>query len=425
MSEQISPPENAGPANPEGQTTQRDGPAGDTPQADRPSDGHGADSGHTGFAHISITQLTIAVLVIIFLWQWLDGHLAISDMQRQLAEKIAEMDGNSKANQVLLAQNQDQVRELSAKVATMESSYAESKNQRAALENLYNNLSANSDEAALAEVEQMLLIASQQLQLSANVRAALIAMQTADSRLQRLNRPAFNGLRQAINNDMDKLRALHEADITGINLQINSLISAVDSMPLAYQQQVPANEAVAQTVPPKTETVWKKLLHDVWGELKQLVRIENTDKAEIPLLPPNQEFFLRENLKLSLLSARLALLSRDEVSYRQGLKTAQRWTARYFDAKSGVNRHVSDELKKLAASDISITIPDISDSLRAVRNYLLLRENEPKARFEARPNEPKARFEARPNEPNKTFKGRPSQTATSPASGSKVPKAAQ
>ncbi|HUW77114.1 MAG TPA: hypothetical protein VMV70_10565, partial [Gallionella sp.] len=169
MSEQITPPENTGPANPEGQAAQHDAPA--------------------GFAHISITQLTIAVLVIIFLWQWLDGHLAISDMQRQLAEKIAEMDGNSKANQVLLAQNQDQVRELSAKVATMESSYAESKNQRAALENLYNNLSANSDEAALAEVEQMLLIASQQLQLSANVRAALIAMQTADSRLQRLNRP--------------------------------------------------------------------------------------------------------------------------------------------------------------------------------------------------------------------------------------------
>lgn len=405
MSEQISPPENTGPANPEGQATQHDAPA--------------------GFAHISITQLTIAVLVIIFLWQWLDGHLAISDMQRQLAEKIAEMDGNSKANQVLLAQNQDQVRELSAKVATMESSYAESKNQRAALENLYNNLSANSDEAALAEVEQMLLIASQQLQLSANVRAALIAMQTADSRLQRLNRPAFNRLRQTINNDMDKLRALHEADITGINLQINSLISAVDSMPLAYQQQVPANEAVAQTAPPKDETAWKKLLHDVWGELKQLVRIENTDKAEIPLLPPNQEFFLRENLKLNLLSARLALLSRDEVSYRQGLKTAQRWVARYFDAKSSVNRHVSDELKKLAASDISIEIPDISDSLQAVRNYLLIRENEPKARFEARPNEPKARFEVRPNEPKKRLKGRPNQAGASTASGPKVQKAAQ
>lgn len=389
MSEQIPQPGNTGP--------DITIPANSAlPDQARPP--HNA-SARDGFAHISITQLTLAVLVIIFLWQWLDGHRAISDMQQQLAKKIAEMDGNSKANQVLLAQDQDQVRELSAKVATMESRYAESQNQRVALENLYNNLSANSDEAALAEVEQMLMIASQQLQLSANVRAALIAMQTADSRLHRMNRPAFSGLRQTINNDMDKLRGLHEADITGINLQINNLISAVDSMPLAYQQQLPANQSVAQVAPPKDETTWQKLLREIWNELKQLVRIENTDKAEIPLLPPDQEFFLRENLKLSLLSARLALLSRDEVSFRQGLKTAQLWTARYFDAKSSVSRHVSDGLKKLAASDISIELPDISDSLQAVRNYRLTRENEPRASFEVRPNQPKAGSGKRPKVP--------------------------
>jgi uroporphyrin-3 C-methyltransferase len=364
-----------------------------------------------GFGHISITQLTMALLVIVFLWQWLDGHRAISDMQQQLAKKIAEMDGNSKATQMLLAQDQDQVRELSAKVATMESRYAESQNQRVALENLYNNLSANSDEAALAEVEQMLLIASQQLQLSANVRAALIAMQTADSRLQRMNRPAFSGLRQAINSDMDKLRALHEADITGINLQLNNLISAVDSMPLAYQQQLPSNEAAAQPALPAAGTTWQKLLHDIWNELKQLVRIENTDKAEIPLLPPNQEFFLRENLKLNLLSARLALLSRDEVSFRLGLKTAQRWIARYFDAKSSVNKHVSEVLKKLAASDISIEMPDISDSLQAVRNYRQMRENEP-AGFAGR---------SIPRSANKVI--RPKASGTEPAKRPKLPKA--
>jgi uroporphyrin-3 C-methyltransferase len=325
------------------------------------------------FSRLSITQLTLAVLVIIFLWQWLDGHRAISDMQQQLAEKIAEMDGSSKANQMLLAQSQDQVRDLFGKVATLESRYAESQNQRAALETLYNDLSVSRDESALAEVEQMLLIAAQQLQLSANVKAALIAMQSADARLQRMDRPAFNGLRKAISQDMDKLRALPSVDITGINLQLNNLIAAVDQMPLAYQQRA-ANVVVAQAVPPKDETAWQKLLREIWQEVKQLVRIENTGKNEIPLLPPNQEFFLRENLKLRLLSARLALLSRDEDSYRQELKTAQLWTARYFDAKSNGGMRMQDELKKLAASDISIELPDISTSLQAVRNYRLTRE---------------------------------------------------
>ena len=414
MSEQISQPENTGPdANmpaksappdqtpPPQKTPAQDAPAGGTPPDARSSSGHGA-----GFAHISLTQLTLAVLVAIFMWQWLDGHRAISDMQQQLAKKIAEMDGNSKATQMLLSQDQDQVRDLSAKVATMESRYAESQNQRVALENLYNNLSANSDEAALAEVEQMLLIAAQQLQLSANVRAALIAMQTADSRLQHLNRPAFSGLRQAINNDMDKLRALHEVDITGINLQLNNLIAIVDRMPLAYQQQLAANEVPAQSAPPKHEKTWKRLLREIWNELKQLVRIENTGKAEIPLLPPNQEFFLRENLKLSLLSARLALLSRDEVSFRQGLKTAQLWTARYFDAKSSESKRMSEGLKKLAASDISIELPDISDSLQAVRNYRLTRENGGRASFEVRPKVPKAAVK-RPSPPKAGMEKRP------------------
>lgn len=366
------------------------------------------------FAHISITQLTLVVLVMIFLWQWLDGHRAIGDMQQQLAKKIAEMDGSNKANQMLLAQGQDQVRELFAKVATLESHYAESQNQRVALETLYNDLSVHRDETVLAEVEQMLLIAAQQLQLSSNVRAALIAMQSADARLQRMNRPAFNGLRQAISHDMDKLRALHDVDITGINLQLNDLIAVVDQMPLAYQQRAAdekllsghPNEAVVQAVPPENETSWQKLLREIWQEVRQLVRIENTGKAEIPLLPPNQEFFLRENLKLSLLSARLALLSRDEDSFRQGLKTAQLWTARYFDGKSGEARQMSDGLKKLAVSDISIELPDISPSLQAVRNYRLTRDNEPRAGLEVRPSGPKAGSAIRPKAPKSGPEGR-------------------
>jgi uroporphyrin-3 C-methyltransferase len=345
------------------------------------------------FARLTLTQLTLAVLVVIFLWQWLDGHRAISDMQQQLAKKIADMDGSSKANQMLLSQSQEQVRELFAKVTTLETRYAESQNQRAALEALYKDLSISRDETALAEVEQMLLIAAQQLQLSANVKAALIAMQSADARLQRMNRPAFNGLRKAISQDMDKLRVLPAVDVTGINIQINSLIAAVDQMPLTYQQRAAdeklfsgrPNEVSAPSVPPKSgamqpdETVWQKLLREIWQEVKQLVRIENTGKPEIPLLPPNQEFFLRENLKLHLQSARLALLSRDQDSFRLELQTAQGWTTRYFDNKANESIRVLDGLKKLAVSDIRIELPDISTSLQAVRNYRLTREHEPKA----------------------------------------------
>ncbi|OGS96189.1 MAG: hypothetical protein A3H31_09240 [Gallionellales bacterium RIFCSPLOWO2_02_FULL_57_47] len=381
MSEQTPQPENIEPVNIEPETPALSG---------QPRPAH--KTGMTGaLSHISITQMTLAVLAVIFLWQWQAGHRAISDMQQQLAKKIAEMDGGSKANQILLTQSQDQVRELSAKVAMLETRYAEAQNQRAALEALYADMSVSRDESALAEVEQMLLIAAQQLQLSANVKVAMIAMQSADALLQRMNRPAFNGLRKTISQDIDKLRALPSVDIAGVNYQLDNLMASVDKLPLAYQQRA-APQAAAQTATSKDETIWQRLLREVGQEMMQLVRIENTGKAEIPLLPPDQEFFLRENLKLRLMSARLALMSHDEESFRQELKTAQLWTARYFDGKSNEGMRMLSGLKKLASSSIRIELPDISPSLQAVRNYRLTREIEPKASFEARPNDPRPRM---------------------------------
>ena len=323
---------------------------------------------------MNLTQMTLVVLVAIFIWQWLDGHRAISEMRDELAAKIAEMDGAAKANAILIAKNQDEVRAMSVKVATLETYYTQAENQRAALEALYNNLSISRDETALADVEQLLLIAGQQLQLSGNVKAALIAMESADARLQRMDRPAFDGLRKSIGRDLDKLRALPKVDVSGINLKINGLLLAVDDLPLVDRHRPSENEVAKAAPPVANEPTWQKMLHAVWLEVKQLVRIENTGLTQIVLLPPKQEFFLRENLKMRLVSARLALLSRDQESFRQEIKTAQQWTARYFDVKSPEGRRLMDELKSLASSSISIDLPDISASLRAVRSYRLTHE---------------------------------------------------
>lgn len=367
MNDQITPPENAVPETPAHTAS---------PPAPRITF---ADM----FARLNLTQLSLAVLVVVFLWQWLAGHRAISDMQQQLAKKIAEIDWSSRANQILLAQSQDQVRELSSKVTTLETRNAEAQNQRAALEALYADMSASRDEAALAEVEQMLLIAAQQLQLSANVKIAMIAMQSADARLQRMSRPSFNGLRKTLGHDIDKLRALPYVDITGLNSQLEALMSSVNELPLPYQQR-PSTVVIAQSAAAKDETGWQKLRREIWHEIQQMVRIENTGQAEIPLLPPSQEFFLRENLKLRLLAARLALMSRDEENFRQELKTAQLWTARHFDGKSNEVTRMLSSLRKLSVANIRVELPDISPSLQAVRSYRLTRDNEPKTSFSSR-----------------------------------------
>jgi uroporphyrin-3 C-methyltransferase len=320
-------------------------------------------------SRVTLTQLTLLLLVVIFVWQWLEAHSQLNQTQQEVARRLSEVEAANKTNQLQVAQSQELVRELGGKLSLVESKYAETQNQRAALETLYQEMSSSRDQTALAEVEQMLLIAGQQLQLSANVKAALIAMQQAESRLQR---PVFDTLRKRIGLDIDKLRALPNIDVPAINLRLDGVIGAVDSLPLAQDAHILPKQSA--TVVDPAENAWKRFWREVWQEARYLVRIENTERQEMPLLSPTQSFFLRENLKLRLLSARMALLTRDEVSFRRDLKTSQEWLKRYFDVKSNESAQALGALQKLAASNIVIDLPDLSGSLEAVRNYRVSHE---------------------------------------------------
>lgn len=344
---------------------------GDTPISSSPPPVHKNPLAQA-ISHLNLTQLTLAVLAVIFLWQWLDGKQQLNQIQLTLAQRLAEVDGSNKANQTLTLQSQELVRELGGKLSVLESKYAETQSQRTALETLYQDLSSSRDQMVLAEAEQLLLIAGQQLQLAGNVKAALIAMQQADSRLQRLDRAALSGLRRAINNDMEKLRALPDADVSGINARLDNLISIVGNLPLIQDMRTVNSE----TIPAGTATdgTFKKLLHEIWQEAKGLVRIENIHQNELPLLSPTQSFFLRENLKLRLLSARLALLTRDETSFRHDIKTSQEWVKLYFDTRNDKGSQAINILQKLNSSNIKIDLPDVSGSLEAVRHYRASRE---------------------------------------------------
>lgn len=322
------------------------------------------------FSRVTLTHLTLLLLIAAFVWQWLDANSQLNTTQRQVARRLSEVETASKANQLLLEQNQERIREFGGKLSLLETQFAEMKNQRAALESLYQELSSSREQIALAEVEQMLLIAGQQLQLSGNVRAALIAMQQARSRLKQ---PVFTSLRKRLDLDIDKLRALPNIDVHAINRQLDGVIDKVDTLVLVQDARVEPQKAVDAAVDP-AEGTWKRFLRELWQETRHIVHVENTEKPELPLLSPTQTFFLRENLKLRLLSARMALLARDEVSFRRDLKTSQEWLKRYFDLKSETSIQALVALQKLAASSIIVEMPDISGSLDAVRNYRVSHE---------------------------------------------------
>ena len=344
-----------------------------------PTQGVAADAGSpvSGKTNrLRVFAVALGVLAAIVAGLWLDTRGRIGATQDELAKRLRDIESETREARTLGRQSQEAVREALAKLSALETKVAESQNQQLALETLYQELSRNRDEWQLAEIEQVLAIAQQQLQLSGNVRAALLALQLAESRLSRVDRPQFLPVRRALTRDIDRLKSLPALDVPGLSLAIDRLIASVDAMPLAFDERVdragPAK--AAKPVPPPEENFFSRLGGEVWRELRQLVVVRKVEAPEPPLLPPQQAWFLRENLKLRLLNARLALLTRDEAGYREDLRVAEGWIRRYFDARAKSSQGALAQLKQLSAASISFEPPSIVDSLEAVRGFKSRRE---------------------------------------------------
>jgi uroporphyrin-III C-methyltransferase len=310
------------------------------------------------------------IALALSLWQWWDNRQQYTSLQQELARRLSEADGTLKQNSLVAEQANDTAREAQSKVATLESKLADSQNQQVALEAMYQELSRNRDEWSLTEIEQILSIANQQLQLAGNVPGALSALQAADSRLQRLDKPQLSSLRKVIDQDIQKLKALPFVDLVGMSVKLDNLIAGIDNLPLLSESRVGREPDEAPPAQPAGGAL-SRWTAGIWHEIRQLVRVQNMERTDVPLLSPNQNFFLRENLRLRLMTARLALLSHDETTYKNDLKSARGWLNNYFDTQNRSVRNDDAVMRQLLDSSISIKLPDISGSMDAVRNYKL------------------------------------------------------
>ncbi len=311
--------------------------------------------------------LLLALALALALFEYREIQALREDMAKALSE-AAQRNTETRA---FAANAQEALQDVGAKIALLEARLAESQTQQAALEALYRDLTPSRDDFTLNEIEQILLLASQQLQLAGNVQTALAALQTADARLQRNDRPQFIALRRAITRDMDRVKSLPYVDLTGMSLRLDQIIQSVDRLPLAFEERPDPRSA---TPPDPGLPAWRRILRTFTDDLRQLVRIESLERSEPPLLAPRQSYFLRENLKLRLLSARLALLARDAASFRADLKAADEWLRRYFDPKAKNTQIALATIKQFQASELAIEMPDLSGSLAALRGQRLARD---------------------------------------------------
>jgi len=350
--------------------------------------------------NLPITLSTLA-LALTFIGGWWVAQRA-DVVEREVVRRLQGAERNLAETGTQLRQASDALRDSQNRLAALEAKLSDSVAQQAQLERLYQELAQSRNDAVLAEVESTLVSASQQLQLGGNVRAALLALQEADARLERIRLPAQSPIRRAIAADLLLLRQAESVDVGALATKIESISEGVDKMALLSEPRLGGTTDTRlggrERAPPTPQTGqdraaasqgrlssmlglgqegWAQRLADwtlVFQELGHWVRVRRIDRPDAMLLAPEQAWFVRENLKLRLAQLRWALLTRNDSVLRFDLGQAVETLEHWFDRDQRVVAQALQTLGQIRSISSDVPLPSIHQSLSAIRLVRAARE---------------------------------------------------
>lgn len=319
---------------------------------------------------LALVSMVIAALA----WQRLDA------MAQELARRTQDNQTQTAEARALAKQASDLSRELASKVALSEAKLSELLAQRSQLDALMASLSRSRDENLVADLDAALRLAAQQTQATGSAEPLLAALRAADERLQRADAPRLAGVRRAVQRDIERARSATVIDMPGLSVKLDEASRSIDDLPLVVSPPAvvsaaasPASAAAGKPMP-AGDTSWWGLLKARWNlaakgaadEARSLLRISRIDQPEAMLLAPEQAFYVRENVKLKLLNARVALLTRQFEPMRADLAAAQQAIERYFDPRSRRVQLLLQQLRQVPQQVTTLALPRPDESLNAL-----------------------------------------------------------
>ncbi len=352
------------------------------------------DGEPSGWVRYAIVILSVAVAAAG--WQAWQAGKRVQSLEKELVRRQQDSQGQATEARVLAKQAEELSREAAARATLLEARLTEIALQRSQVEDLIKNLNLSRDENLVFDIESSLRVAAQQSALTGSAEPLIVAMQSADERLARAKQPRLDNIRRALAKDLDRARATRVADINTLAIRLDEAARLVDEVPLLNQpdtgptgptaprastpakdRSAAANKAMAAASAasaPEAETGWRSAVlgwgkdaaQSVWAETRGLIRLTRIAQPEAMLIAPDQAFFLRENMKLRLLNARLALMSRQAAQAAADLRQIERSLPRYFDPQSRKTQLLQSMVTDAIAQSQLTQVPRPDDTLAAL-----------------------------------------------------------
>jgi uroporphyrin-3 C-methyltransferase len=305
-------------------------------------------------------------------------HQRLQTIEHELVRRQQDSSAQATEARMLARQAQDASRDAAAKVALLDARVAENTLQRTQVEELLQSLARSRDENVVADVEAAVRVAMQQSAITGGAEPLVAVLRQAEERLARYNQPRLDRVRRAVARDLEKVKSAGVADLSTLAVRLDDAVRQVDDLPLlsiAEKKPVPTPRAVRAAAsapaeaPPWTARIdawWGDFSTVVWNEVRSLVRVTRIEHPEAALLAPEQAFFVRENLKLRLLNARLALLSRQFETAQADLRDAQAVLERYFDRSARRVQTTGELVRQVAQQTRQVGVPRPDETLAAL-----------------------------------------------------------
>lgn len=271
----------------------------------------------------------------------------------------SEQQRNLQRIEALASQSGDSLRkEFGDQIANLRSSLREQQQR-------INDLSVEDRESwLLAEAQYLLRLANQRLIMTGDTVSAEALLRSADNILREMDDPDLHALRAAVASDLAALRAVPRLDIQGLYLRLDALIRQTDALVMFRLPERPERETVEPAEDWKTRLVQGYEL--AIKKLQEYVVVSRRDAPVETLMDPQYEGLVRQNMRMLLEQAQVAMLSGNELLFRQSLERAEGWVTQFFKSDEQAAMSMAQELRLIRDERVSVDLPDLNGSLAAL-----------------------------------------------------------